>query len=52
MVPMPVIGVVHQSFTAALDASYGKIDFSGIADVLCERAGVEKPRLPPGWKPA
>ena len=51
-VPMPVLDAVHQSFSQAREASYGKIDFSGIADVLCERADIKKPRLPAGWKPA
>ena len=51
-VPMPVAAAVHESFSLARAAGHGAIDFSGIADVLCEVARIEKPRLPKGWKPA
>ncbi len=50
-VPMPVAAAVHESFSLARAAGHGAIDFSGIADVLCEVARIEKPRLPKGWKP-
>ncbi|TXL68151.1 NAD(P)-dependent oxidoreductase [Zeimonas arvi] len=51
-VPMPVAAAVHESFSQARAAEFGKIDFSGIADVVCEIARIEKPRVPEGWKPA
>ena len=50
-VPMPVAAAVHESFSQARAAEFGKIDFSGIADVICEIAKIEKPRVPKGWKP-
>ncbi len=50
-VPMPVAASVHESFSMARAAKFGSIDFSGMADVLCEIANIEKPRLPAGWKP-
>jgi 4-hydroxybutyrate dehydrogenase/sulfolactaldehyde 3-reductase len=51
-VPMPVAAAVHESFSQARAAEFGKIDFSGIADVVCEIAKIDKPRVPEGWKPA
>lgn len=51
-VPMPVAASVHESFSQARAADFGKIDFSGIADVICEISKIEKPRTPKGWKPA
>lgn len=50
-VPMPVAATVHESFSMARAAQYGSIDFSGMADVICEISKIEKPRLPAGWKP-
>ena len=50
-VPMPVGAAVHESFSQARARDYGAMDFSGIADVLCEAAKIDKPRLPQGWKP-
>ncbi|MFT3803682.1 MAG: NAD(P)-binding domain-containing protein [Burkholderiaceae bacterium] len=49
-VPMPVAAAVHESFSLARANSFGSIDFSGIADVVCELAKIEKPRVPDGWK--
>lgn len=51
-VPMPVAAAVHESYSQARAAEFGKIDFSGIADVICEIAKIDKPRVPEGWKPA
>lgn len=51
-VPMPVAAAVRESFSLARAGGRGQIDFSGIADVLCEFAHIEKPRTPAGWKPA
>jgi 4-hydroxybutyrate dehydrogenase/sulfolactaldehyde 3-reductase len=50
-VPMPVAAAVHESFSLARAAGHGAIDFSGMTDVLCGLANIEKPRLPKGWKP-
>lgn len=51
-VPMPVAAAVHESFSQARAAEFGMIDFSGIADVICDIAKIEKPRTPKGWKPS
>ena len=50
-VPMPVAAAVHESFSLARASEHGAMDFSAIADVLCEQAKIAKPRLPKGWKP-
>ena len=50
-VPMPVAAAVYESFSLARAAEFGQLDFSGIADVVCELAKVAKPRTPAGWKP-
>ena len=47
---MPVAAAVHESYSLARAASFGSIDFSGIADVVCELAKIDKPRVPKGWK--
>lgn len=49
-VPMPVAAAVHESFSLARASAFGTIDFSGIADVVCELAKIDKPRVPEGWK--
>lgn len=50
-VPMPVAAAVFESFSLARAAGGGRLDFSGIADVICELARIEPPRVPAGWKP-
>lgn len=50
-VPMPVAAAVHESFSQARAAQFGSLDFSGMADVICEIAKIDKPRVPTGWKP-
>jgi 4-hydroxybutyrate dehydrogenase/sulfolactaldehyde 3-reductase len=50
-VPMPVAAAVFESFSLARASDYGGIDFSGIADAICDHAKIERPRVPPGWKP-
>jgi len=50
-VPMPVAASVRESFSLARAAQFGSIDFSGIADVICDLAKIDKPRLPSGWQP-
>ena len=51
-VPMPVAAAVFESFSLARAGEYGQSDFSGIADVICDLARIERPRVPGGWKPA
>ena len=51
-VPMPVAAAVRESFSLARAGEHGALDFSCIADVMCENARIEKPRLPTGWQPA
>jgi 4-hydroxybutyrate dehydrogenase/sulfolactaldehyde 3-reductase len=51
-VPMPVAAAVHEAYSLARAAGHGTLEFSGMTDVLCEMAKIEKPRLPKGWKPA
>ena len=50
-VPMPVAAAVHESYSLARASQHGSMDFSGMADVLCELAQIDKPRVPKGWKP-
>ena len=38
--------------SVARAAGYGAADFSAIVDALCEATGIDKPRVPEGWKPA
>jgi len=51
-VPAPVGAAAREVFTAARARGHGGADFSSIVDAFCEMAGVEKPRLPAGWKAA
>lgn len=50
-VPMPVASAVFESYSIARARDHGRLDFSGMADVLCELASIDKPRTPAGWKP-
>ena len=50
-VPMPVAAAVHESYSLARASQHGSMDFSCMADVLCELAQIAKPRVPKGWKP-
>ena len=50
-VPMPVAAAVYESFSLARASGYGRIDFSGIADMLCDLSKIERPRVPEGWVP-
>ncbi len=45
-VPMPIAAIIRESVSAARADDYGKKDFSALADYWCERAHVEKARLP------
>lgn len=44
-VPMPVGAVAREAFTAARTRGFGSRDFSAMVDVLCDIAGIDKPRL-------
>ena len=44
-VPVPVAMVARQAFDAARSRGYGAKDFSAVVDVLCDQAGIKKPRL-------
>jgi 4-hydroxybutyrate dehydrogenase/sulfolactaldehyde 3-reductase len=50
-VPMPVGAATLNSFSLARASDNGMLDFSCIADVMCEMAQIQKPRVPSGWKP-
>jgi 4-hydroxybutyrate dehydrogenase/sulfolactaldehyde 3-reductase len=50
-VPMPVGAATLNSFSLARASDNGMLDFSCIADVMCELAQIQKPRVPYGWKP-
>lgn len=47
-IPMPVAAAARQAYEAALAMGFGGNDFSAMSDVLSERAGVDRVRLPPG----
>jgi 4-hydroxybutyrate dehydrogenase/sulfolactaldehyde 3-reductase len=44
-VPMPIAAAAREAFSAARAGGFGAADFSALVDVLCEAAGIEKPRL-------
>ena len=44
-VPMPMAAVARESLSQARAAGWGGLDFSGLADFWCEKAGLEKPRF-------
>ena len=44
-VPMPIAAVAREAFSAARARGFGAKDFSAMVDVLCELAGIDKPRL-------
>jgi 4-hydroxybutyrate dehydrogenase/sulfolactaldehyde 3-reductase len=45
-VPLPVAAAAREMFSLARAGRHAQDDFSSIVDVLCEAAGIEKPRLP------
>ncbi len=51
-VPMPVGAAVFESYSLARANDFGRIDFSGMADAVCDRARIERARVPKGWKPS
>ncbi|MDM0028352.1 NAD(P)-dependent oxidoreductase [Variovorax saccharolyticus] len=50
-VPMPLAAAVFENYSLARSAEYGKLDFTGIADVICDLAHIERARVPKGWTP-
>ena len=44
-VPMPIAAAAREAFNAARAQGYGAKDFSAMVDVLCDLAGIAKPRL-------
>jgi 4-hydroxybutyrate dehydrogenase / sulfolactaldehyde 3-reductase len=46
-VPLPVAAAAREIFSLARNGAHAQHDFSAIVDVLCEAAGIDKPRLPP-----
>ena len=44
-VPVPIAAVARESFSAARAGGQGDRDFSAMADVLCDSAGIDRPRL-------
>jgi len=44
-VPMPIGAAAREAFSTARGRGYGGKDFSAMVDVLCELAGIDKPRL-------
>lgn len=44
-VPVPIAAVAREAFSAARSGGHGGRDFSAMVDVLCDTAGIERPRL-------
>jgi 4-hydroxybutyrate dehydrogenase / sulfolactaldehyde 3-reductase len=44
-VPTPIAAAAREAFNAARSEGHGGKDFSAVVDILCERAGIKKPRL-------
>ena len=44
-VPVPIAAAAREAFSVARGHGSGDRDFSAMVDVLCEIAGIEKPRL-------
>jgi 4-hydroxybutyrate dehydrogenase/sulfolactaldehyde 3-reductase len=44
-VPMPMGAAAREAFSAARASGFGAQDFSAMVDVLCQLAGIDKPRL-------
>jgi 4-hydroxybutyrate dehydrogenase/sulfolactaldehyde 3-reductase len=44
-VPVPIAATAREAFNAARSEGHGGKDFSAAVDILCERAGIAKPRL-------
>ncbi|MEX2284500.1 MAG: NAD(P)-binding domain-containing protein [Gemmatimonadota bacterium] len=44
-VPVPIAAVAREAYSAARSQGHGSKDFSAMVDILCELAGIEKPRI-------
>jgi 4-hydroxybutyrate dehydrogenase/sulfolactaldehyde 3-reductase len=44
-VPMPIAAAAREAYSSARAHGHGAKDFSAMVDVLCDNAGIEKPRL-------
>jgi 4-hydroxybutyrate dehydrogenase/sulfolactaldehyde 3-reductase len=44
-VPVPVAAAAREQFSLARGRGYGARDFSAMVDMLCESAGIDKPRF-------
>src|SRR3546814_1945077 len=44
-VPLPVGAAAREAFSIARTGAYASADFSAMVDVLCNLAGIEKPRI-------
>jgi 4-hydroxybutyrate dehydrogenase / sulfolactaldehyde 3-reductase len=44
-VPMPVAAAAREAYSTARSRGFGGRDFSAMVDVLCDLAGIDKPRL-------
>jgi 4-hydroxybutyrate dehydrogenase/sulfolactaldehyde 3-reductase len=44
-VPVPIAAAAREAFSAARAEGHGAKDFSAMVDVLCDRAGITRPRL-------
>ena len=44
-VPVPIAAVAREAFSRARSSGHGSQDFSAVVDVLCDEAGIERPRL-------
>jgi len=50
-VPMPLAAAVFESYSLARASEYGRQDFTGIADVICDLAKIARARVPKDWTP-
>lgn len=50
-VPMPLAAAVYESYSLARASEYGRQDFTGIADAICDLAKIPRARVPKGWTP-
>jgi 4-hydroxybutyrate dehydrogenase/sulfolactaldehyde 3-reductase len=46
-VPMPIAAAAREAFSTARARGAGDRDFSAMVDVLCDLAGIARPRLTP-----
>jgi 4-hydroxybutyrate dehydrogenase/sulfolactaldehyde 3-reductase len=44
-VPVPIAAVAREAFSTARSTGHGGQDFSSVVDVLCDNAGIARPRL-------